>query len=202
MNRSSACFLSVPSRCDQLFYFITFCRFCQVNILWTEVHSTFSFPFPRQPVQNSQPIHSITLQTFCQVNFSWTTFPAPCRSPDPFHGSRYSQVSSTLALVRQLYYYTMRFRICQVNICKRILRKTMQIAQASVLPSYKTMHKTIIWLWQEPAHGPNTNQIFPQNHSVTLLFFCFLKKFTFARKKIVASWQRMWYNKCSLGVWS
>ena len=45
VNRSSTCFLSVPSRRDQLFYFITFCRFCQVNILWTEVHSTFSFSF-------------------------------------------------------------------------------------------------------------------------------------------------------------
>ena len=65
------------SRRDQLFYFITFCRFCQVNILWTEVHSIFSFPFPRQPVQNSYPIHSTTLQTFCQVNFSWTTSTAP-----------------------------------------------------------------------------------------------------------------------------
>ena len=149
MNWSSACFLSVPSRRDQLFYFITFCRFCQVNILWTEVHSTFSFPFPQQPVQNSQPVHSTTLQTFCQVNFSWTTPTANCRSPDPFHSSRYSQVSSTLALVRQLYYYTMRFCICQVNICKRILRKTMQIAQATVLPSYNTMHNTIIWLYSK-----------------------------------------------------
>ena len=144
VNWSSTCFLFIPSRRDQLFYFITFCRFCQVNILWTEVHSIFSFPFPRQPVQNSQPIHSTTLQTFCQVNFSWTTPTANCRSPDPFHSSRYSQVSSTFALVRQLYYYTMRFRICQVNICKRILQKTMQIAQATVLPSYKTMYNTII----------------------------------------------------------
>ncbi|ERJ94724.1 hypothetical protein RUMCAL_01970 [Ruminococcus callidus ATCC 27760] len=48
--------------------------------------------------------------------------------------------------MRQLYYYTMRFRICQVNICKRILQKTMQIAQATVLPSYKTMYNTIIWI--------------------------------------------------------
>ena len=85
VNWSPTCFLSVPSRRDQLFYFITFCRFCQVNILWTEVHSIFSFPFPRQPVQNSQPIHSTTLQAFCQVNFSWTTPTANCRSPDPFH---------------------------------------------------------------------------------------------------------------------
>ena len=77
MNQSSTRFLSIPSRRDQLFYFITFCRFCQVNILWTEVHSIFSFPFPRQPVQNSYPIHSTTLQTFCQVNFSWTTSTAP-----------------------------------------------------------------------------------------------------------------------------
>ena len=104
------------SRRDQLFYFITFCRFCQVNILWTEVHSIFSFPFPRQPVQNSQPIYSTTSQAFCQVNFSWTIPTANCRSPDPFHSSRYSQVSSTFALVRQLYYYTMRFRICQVKL--------------------------------------------------------------------------------------
>ena len=147
MNRSSNCFLFIPSRRDQLFYFITFCRFCQVNILWTEVHSTFSFPFPRQPVQNSQPIHSTTLWPFCQANFSWTTSTAPCRSPDPFHGFRYSQVSSTFALVRRLYYYTMRFCICQVNICKRILQETMQIAQAAVMPSYKTMHNTIIWLY-------------------------------------------------------
>ena len=61
----------------QLLYYITFRSFCQVNILWTEVHSIFSFPFPRQPVQNSYPIHSTTLQTFCQVNFSWTTSTAP-----------------------------------------------------------------------------------------------------------------------------
>ena len=149
MNWSSTRFLSVPSRRDQLFYFITFCRFCQVNILWTEVHSTFSFSFPQQPVQNSQPIHSTTLQAFCQVNFPWTTPTANCRSPDPFHSSRYSQVSSTFALVRQLYYYTMRFRICQVNICKRISRKTMQISQATVLPSYKIMHNTIIWLYSK-----------------------------------------------------
>ena len=118
MNRSSTRFLFIPSRRDQLFYFITFCRFCQVNILWTEVHSVFSFPFPRQPVQNSQPIHSTTLQTLCQVNFSWTTFPAPCRSPDPFHSSHYSQVSLTFALMRQLYYYITLLLLCQVENCK------------------------------------------------------------------------------------
>ena len=118
MNRSSTCFLSVPSRRDQLFYFITFCRFCQVNILWTEAHSIFSFLFPRQPVQNSQPIHSTTLQAFCQVNFSWTSPTANCRSPDPFHGFCYSQVSLTFALVRQLYYYITLLLLCQVENCK------------------------------------------------------------------------------------
>ena len=203
-NWSSTCFLFIPSRRDQLFYFITFCRFCQVNILWTEVHSTFSVPVPQQPVQNSQPVHSTTLWPFCQVNFSWTTFPVSCRSPNPFHGSRYPQVSSTFALVRQLYYYIMRFCICQVNICKRISRKTMQIAQASVLPSYKTMLRQctkLLYGYGKSLPMTQTQiRFFPQNHSVTLLFFCFLKKFTFARKKIVASWQRMWYNKCSLGV--
>ena len=115
MNWSPTCFLSVPSRRDQLFHFITFCRFCQVNILWTEVHSTFSFLFSQQSVQNSQPIHSTTLQTFCQVNFSWTTPTANCRSPDPFHSYRYSQVSSALALVRQLYYYITLLLLCQVE---------------------------------------------------------------------------------------
>ena len=46
VNWSSACFfLSVPSCRDQLFYFITFCRFCQVNNLWTQVHPSFSFLF-------------------------------------------------------------------------------------------------------------------------------------------------------------
>ena len=71
--------------------------------------------FPRQPVQNSQPIHSTTLQAFCQVNFSWTIATAPCRSPDPFHCFRYSQVSSTFALVRQLYYYITLLLLCQVE---------------------------------------------------------------------------------------
>ena len=149
MNRSSTRFLSIPSRRDQLFYFITFCRFCQVNILWTEVHSIFSFPFPQQPVQNSQPIHSTTLQTFCQVNFSWTTSTAPLSISRSVSRFSLSFILLTFALVRQLYYYTMRFCICQVNICKRILQKTMQISQATVLPSYKIMHNTIIWLYSK-----------------------------------------------------
>ena len=50
------------------------------------------------------------------MNFSWTTPTANCRSPDPFHCFRYSQVSSTFALVRQLYYYIIPSPVCQADI--------------------------------------------------------------------------------------
>ena len=43
VNRSSDRFLFFPSRRDQLFYLITFCRFCQVNNLWTDVQPTLHF---------------------------------------------------------------------------------------------------------------------------------------------------------------
>ena len=47
-------FSSFPSRCDQLFYFITSCSVCQVNILWTEVQiAHFSSPRTSCPKQSA-----------------------------------------------------------------------------------------------------------------------------------------------------
>ena len=118
MNRSSDVFffLRFSPWPAFLFYHILSILSSKHFMNWSSFH--ILFPFPRQPVQNSQPIYSTTSQAFCQVNFSWTTPTANCRSPDPFHSSRYSQVSSTLALVRQLYYYITLLLLCQVENCK------------------------------------------------------------------------------------
>ena len=41
-------FLTFPSRRDQLFYFITSCSVCQVNILWTEIQAVHFFLSPNK----------------------------------------------------------------------------------------------------------------------------------------------------------
>ena len=63
MNRSSDRFLFFPSRRDQLFYFITFCRFCQVNNLWTDVQPIILFSSPTAcPKQSAYSFyHTFTL---------------------------------------------------------------------------------------------------------------------------------------------
>ena len=93
-------FSSFPSRCDQLFYFITSCSVCQVNNLWTKVQLVHFFPLPEQAAQNSQPLYSITLSLSCQVNFSWTIFAGHCQSPDSCSGFLCSFVLLAFALVR------------------------------------------------------------------------------------------------------
>ena len=63
VNRSSDRFLFFPSRRDQLFYFITFCRFCQVNNLWTDVQPIILFSSPTAcPKQSAYSFyHTFTL---------------------------------------------------------------------------------------------------------------------------------------------
>ena len=104
-----------PSRRDQLFYFITSCPVCQVNILWTKVQAVHFFLL-EQAAQNSQPLYSITLSLSCQVNFSWTIFASHCQSPDSCSGFLCSFVPLTFALVRQLLYYITFICLCQGNI--------------------------------------------------------------------------------------
>ena len=61
-------FLTFPSRCDQLFYFITSRSVCQVNNLWTEVQAAHFFLSPNKL---PKPV-SLSILSHFRFSVKWT----------------------------------------------------------------------------------------------------------------------------------
>ena len=77
-------FLNLAFQRDQLFYFITFCRFCQVNKLWTHVQPLFFLTFPTaRPKQSAFSFYHIFellsseffMNKFARTSISRSVFP-------------------------------------------------------------------------------------------------------------------------------